>query len=275
MFGQAERVLEFNRFTTNFGKGGNVKIFTFTSGKGGTGKTFLSLNLAHALSRQYKILFIDLDQNLSNANIMFNEIPEKTIFDFFSGKNLLYETIEEYEPNLHFIFGDSGRLSYPRIKKESILYFFNQLHKIQSEYDFIFIDTGSGASEEILSVLMKSDINVIVTTPEPTAVMDAYVMLKLLNAHNYKGKKTILVNKCSNEEEGKTAFTNLTSAAGHFLHEKLNLVGTICFDQAVGETIMAQEPVLKRFPSSMVSRQILDISASLYEFAHMANIHHS
>ena len=275
MFGQAERVLELNRYATGLKKDGNAKIFAFTSGKGGTGKTFLSLNLAHALSKQYKILFIDFDQNLSNANIMFNEIPEKTIFDFFSGKNLLHETIMEYEPNLHFIFGDSGRIGYPRIKNESIIYFFNQLQKFQSEYDFIFIDTGSGASEEILSILIKADINVIVTTPEPTAVMDAYVMLKLLNAHNYKGKKTILVNKCSNEEEGKTAFKNLTSAAGHFLHEKLNLVGTICSDQAVGEAIMAQEPILKRSPLSAASRQILNVSESLYEFAHMANIHHS
>jgi flagellar biosynthesis protein FlhG len=274
MFGQAERVLELSRFTAGFNKGEVAKTFTFTSGKGGTGKTFLSLNIAHALSKQHKVLFIDLDQNLSNANIMFNEIPEKTIFDFFSGKQLLHETVVEYEPNFHFIFGDSGRLSYPRLKPESIIYFFNQLYKFQSEYDFIFIDTGSGASEEILSILLKADVNVIVTTPEPTAVMDAYVMLKLLSAHNYKGNKTILLNKCSNEEEGETAFKNLTSAAGHFLHEKLNLIGTICFDQAVGEAIMAQEPILRRSPLSTASRQIVEISENLYEFAHVNNISH-
>jgi flagellar biosynthesis protein FlhG len=273
MFGQAERVLELSRFTAGIGKDGDSKVFAFTSGKGGTGKTFLSLNIAHALSKQYKILFIDLDQNLSNANIMFNEIPEKTIFDFFSGKSLLNETIIEYEPNLHFIFGDSGRLSYPRVKSESIIYFFNQLQKVYPEYDFIIIDTGSGATEEIFSVLTKADVNIVVTTPEPTAVMDGYVMLKLLNAHNYKGKKTVLVNKCKDEEEGKTAFNNLTAAASHFLHEKLNLLGTITFDHTVGETIMAQEPILKHSPLSAACRQIVSVSENLYEFAHMANIH--
>jgi flagellar biosynthesis protein FlhG len=275
MFGQAERVLELNRSSTGVTKGRKAKTFVFTSGKGGTGKTFLSLNIAHAFSRQYKILFIDFDRNLSNANIMVNEIPEKTVLDFFSGKKLLHETIVEYETNLHFIFGDSGRLNYPHLKNESIIYFFNQLKKIQPGYDFIFIDTGSGASDEILSILQKVDINVIITTPEPTAVMDAYVILKLLNSHNYKGEKTIIINKCNSEEEGKAAFTNLTSAAGHFLHEKLNLVGIICFDQAVGKTIMAQEPILKRFPLSEASRQILQVADSLYEFAHMVNIHHS
>jgi flagellar biosynthesis protein FlhG len=275
MLGQAERVLELNRFTTGLKKRGGAKTFIFTSGKGGTGKTFLSLNIAHALSEHCKILFIDFDQNLSNANIMFNEIPEKTVGDFFSGKSLLHETIVECEPNLHFIFGDSGRLSYPRIKNESIIYFFNQLQKIQRGYDFIFIDSGSGASEEILSILKQADVNVIVTTPEPTAVMDAYVILKLLNAHNYKGEKTILINKCCDEEEGRTAFRNLTSAAGHFLNEKLNLIGIIRFDQAVGEAIMAQEPILKRSPLSSACRQILNVSESLYEFAHMANIHHT
>ena len=267
--------LELNRFTTELKKNGNAKTFVFTSGKGGTGKTFLSLNIAHALSRKYKILFIDFDQNLSNANIMFNEIPEKTVFDFFSGKNLLNETIVEYEPNLKFIFGDSGKLSYPRLRNESIIFFFNQLQKIQEEYDFIFIDTGSGAREEILSVLTRVDMNIIVTTPEPTAVMDAYVILKLLNSHKYNGEKVILINKCNNDEEGRTAFNNLTSAAGQFLHEKINLIGTINFDPAVGDAIMAQEPILKRSPSSMASLQILQVSESLYKFAHMANIHHS
>jgi flagellar biosynthesis protein FlhG len=275
MFGQADRVLELSRFTAHSNTTGDSKTFVFTSGKGGTGKTFLSVNLAHAISKHYKVLFIDLDQNLSNANIMFNEIPEKTIFDFFAGKNLLEETIKEYDENLHFIFGDSGRLNYPRVKNEAIVYFFNQLKKIQSRYDYTIIDSGSGANEEILAVLTRADVNVIVTTPEPTAVMDAYVMLKLLNSHNYKGKKTILVNKCGSEEEGKTAFTNLTSAAGHFLHEKLNLLGTICFDAAVGEAIMAQQPILIKSPLSSATLQIVNVSESLYEFAHMANIQHS
>jgi flagellar biosynthesis protein FlhG len=275
MFGQAERVLELSRFTTGSNKGGDSKTFVFTSGKGGTGKTFLSINFAYALSAHNKILFIDLDQNLSNANIMFNEIPEKTICDFFAGKNLLHETIKEYDANLHIIFGESGRLGYPRVKDESIVYFFNQLKKLEPEYDFIIIDTGSGASEEVLSILLKADVNVIVATPEPTAVMDAYVMLKLLHARNYKGKKTILINKCVTEEEGETAFKNLTAAAGHFLHEKLNLVGSICSDEAVRESIMAQEPILRKSPTSKASLQIVNVSARLYEFAHMANIHHS
>jgi len=275
MFGQAERVLELNRAAAGFSRGGDSKIFAFTSGKGGTGKTFLSLNIAHALSMQYKILYIDFDQNLSNANIMFNEIPETTIFDFFAGKSLLNETIVEYEPNLHFIFGDSGRLSYPRVKTESIIYFFNQLEKVYPDYDFIFIDTGSGANEEIFSILTKADVNIIVTTPEPTAVMDGYVMLKLLNAHSFDGKKTILLNKCGDEDEGETAFKNLTAAAGHFLNEKLNLLGIISFDKAVVETIMAQEPILKHSPLSTACRQIKAVSDNLYEFAHMANIQQS
>ncbi len=274
MFGQAERVLELKRLKSESEINIQPKTFAFTSGKGGTGKTFLSLNIAYSLSIQYKVLFIDLDPNLSNANIMMNEIPEKTIYNFYSGKNLLYELITEYDSNLHIIFGDSGKLGYSKAKYGSIDQLFNQLKKIQSKYDFIILDTSSGAGDDVISILQKSDVNVIVTSPEPTSVMDAYVMIKLLNGCNYSGKKAVLVNKCTDHDEGQTAFKNLESAVNHFLKEKLILLGMINSDRSVTESIIAQELLLKKNPSSIVSRQIQNISDQIYEFAHMANILH-
>ncbi len=281
MYGQAERLLELKRLEAEESSGSGKKIFAFTSGKGGTGKTFLSLNIAYALSEKKKVLFIDLDQNLSNANIMINEAPEKTLFNFFSGKNLLRELISKTYPGLHFIFGDSGKLGYLNRKNNSINQLFNQLSEIEREYDFILIDTGSGAGEDVFSILLNSDVSVIVTNTEPTAIMDAYVMLKLLNGYSYGGEKAVIINKRIDEADGKSAFNNLELAASHFLNEKLNLLGTIDFDRAVSESIVSQKLLLKSNPLSQVGKQIFEIAncfcskrESMTTGMHVANILH-
>lgn len=276
MLGQAERLIELKNMNSGQTRKDKSKVIAFTSGKGGTGKTFVSLNLAYAFSRQNKkILFIDLDSNLSNANIMINVVATKTIYSYFTGKSLLADTITEYEQNLHFIFGDSGKADYPLNKPEQINRLFQQIHLIEKDYDFVFIDTGAGANEEIVSILLNSDINIIITSPEPTAVMDAYVILKLLNTGNYAGSKSVLVNKCSNFADGESTFNNLAAAAGHFLKEKLNLLGTLDYDSSVGKAIINQELFLKKEPRSKIAAQLLVLSKSLQEFIHMANIHHT
>jgi|YelNatPaOPRAMG01_1025707.scaffolds.fasta_scaffold00063_45 flagellar biosynthesis protein FlhG len=274
MFGQAERLHELNRLKNRKERSGTEKIIAFTSGKGGTGKTFVSINMAYALSRQnIKVLFIDLDANLSNANIMLNVVAKKTTYDFFSGKSLLSEIITPYEKNLDFIFGDSGRTDYPKPKGELIKYLFQQINSIEKNYDYVFLDTGAGASDEIILILANADVNVLVTSPEPTAVMDAYVIVKFLSNQSFKGKKFVLVNKCLGLAESEATFNNLSSAASHFLNEKLFHLGYVENDQAVGKSIISQQLLLKNEPRSKASLQILKIANNFNEFIHMANIH--
>lgn len=276
MLGQAERLFELNKLKTGPARQGTAKVIAFTSGKGGTGKTFVSLNLAYSLAKQNKkILFIDLDSNLSNANIMINVVAKKTIYDYFTGRALLPELVFQYEQNLHFIFGDSGKTDYPKSKLDQTEHLFNQIHSLEKNYDYIFLDTGAGANDEIISILVNSDLSILITSPEPTAVMDAYVIIKFLSNNNYAGKKLVLVNKCSNPADGEATFGNLSAAASHFLNEKLHLIGSLDFDQGVGQTIIAQELLLKKEPGRKISRQIIKISKSLHEFIHMANIHHT
>lgn len=276
MLGQAERLLELRRMKTAQGGKREAKIIAFTSGKGGTGKTFVSLNIAYSLSKQNKkILFIDLDSNLSNANIMINVVAKKTIYDYFVGKSILADLIFEYEPNLHFIFGDSGKTDYPKSRTEQINGFFSQMYSFEKNYDYIILDTGAGANEEIISILSNSDCYVITTAPEPTAVMDAYVIIKLLNFNQYGGKKLIVVNKCIELADGESTYNNLASASSHFLKEKLELLGTIDYDAAVGKAVVSQELYIKKNPRSKISAQIFKMSKDLHEIIQLANIHHS
>ncbi len=276
MIGQTERILELKQLRENQNEPKLNKIFAFTSGKGGTGKTFLSLNLAYSLAEQgKKVLFVDLDPNLSNANIMLNVVAKKTIYEFYIEKKLLKDVITEVYPNLHFVFGDSGKLNYPEAHEGLISKLHSQIISIQHKYDYIFFDTGSGAAKNLTNILLKAGTVVIITSPEPTAVMDSYVMLKLLNSAGYKGEKFVIVNKSLGDDDGRSTFNNLSVAAGHFLKDSLSYLGNVQFDRMANESIIDQELVVKKNPDSAVSRQILAIGNSIIEITHMANIQHS
>ena len=273
MIGQAERLIELKNLALNKNEKKAQKVFAFSSGKGGTGKTFLSLNLGYAISKQNKkVLIVDLDANLSNANILLDIVATKTIYNFLTGIESLKDSITEVETNFHFIFGDSGKTNYPVTTTALVDKFFSELRILEREYDYIFLDLGAGADDLIFSILIKSDFNIVVTTPEPTSVMDAYVVLKLLKFHKYTGQKCVVINKCKSEAEGENTLNNLDSASANFLKEKINCLGFISEDSSVNESIISQSLLVKRAPQSKLSHQISKLAQKLFEYKHMANI---
>ena len=266
MIGQAERLYKLKNLEKVRSKPSYLKIITFTSGKGGTGKTFISLSIAYSLSMlNKKVLFVDIDLNFANSNILLNLIPKVSIDNFFKGNKLLNEVITEYSPNFHLIFGESGETEPVELKDELVTRLFNNLDKLKEKYDFVIIDTASGGQKELINLLNFSDVNIIVTSPEPTAVMDAYVMVKLLNNEKYKGKKFIIVNKCTNEEEAETAFNNIKTAADYFLKENVELLGYLEFDEKVFHSITKQQFLTAQNPSSKTSIKLNGLADLLNE----------
>lgn len=276
MIAQIDRVIELQKLSGKRFSRNKCKIFSFASGKGGTGKTVLALNLAYALSAQNKkVLLVDLDSNLSNVDIMLNIIAQKTIGDFYTSKKLLNDLITEYEPNLHIIFGDSGQVEYPLPKVELVRYFFSQMSRIEDNYDYIFLDTAAGANENLLTLLSSSDFVVMVTNPEPTAVMDAYVVLKFLKSRECTAEKLVIVNKTNDKLEGQMTFQNLLTATGHFLDEKLTFLGSISYSAEITKSIIAQKLLVKSSPGSRISKQMTNLSRKFTEIAQLANIKQS
>lgn len=276
MIGQVERVVELNNLKNGKSRKKTVKTIALTSGKGGTGKTFLAVNMAYAVSEMNKkVLLIDLDSNLSNVNILLNMNSKKTLNDFFTGRNLLTELITPFENNMHIIFGDSGKLNYDIPREDIIKILFNQLAKVEADYDYIFLDTGAGAHQDTINFLLHSTLNLIITTPEPTSVMDAYVMVKLLKNGGYTNKNLVIVNKCATDEEGAMAFSNLNIASKHFLSEELHLLGFILMDSLVRKSIIDQEVLLKKYQNTKSSGQVRKLSSGLIEFIQLANINQS
>jgi len=255
----------------------NVNNFiTFTSGKGGTGKTFLSLNIAHTLAYSgYKILYVDFDSNLSNSHVLLNISAENSILDYFKGISLLTNVVEKTNDNIDFIFGDSGRLDYPKLNIDMVGRFVNDLTKIGNSYDFVIIDTGAGINNEIIYLLGKSLMNVFVATPEPTALMDSYAVLKLLTNQNLKIDNYLILNCCDSKTQAEESANNLKTALSHFLKSSINYLGFTNFDPLVRRSIIDQNLFVRTYPNSAVSKQINSISAALSGTKHMVNINQS
>lgn len=258
ILGQAERLQELATLNKHDGKSKFAcPVIAFTSGKGGTGKTFITVNTAYILSKlRRKVLVIDLDANLSNVNIILNIKPSASVYDFFINRSLLEDTIYQYEPMLHFIFGESGKVDHPELMANNVNALFEAIKKLSYKYDYIFLDTGSGAGEGVLSILSNSDYIFLVTNPEPTSIMDAYVIIKLLNKGFVRNKKLVIVNRCSGLAEGNNAFENLNKASSHFLREKLDLLGIVEYSPDVNRSILSQELFVAKYPNTKVMQQI-------------------
>jgi len=269
---QASRLIQLLQLEKKELKSGNAKVISVCSGKGGTGKTFFAANFAFALSNIGKrVLLIDFDLNLSNLNIILNQTSANSISEFFEQRKSLDELIFSYSKNLHLIFGDSGKEYFPRISKEIIDYFFISLNKISVNYDFIIIDSAAGASDITIQQLLNSDYNIIVTSPEPTAVMDAYVLMKLLKAENSSSIKLVVINKASDEEDGRNSFQNIFVACKHFLEEEPIHLGSISFDIEAHKSVVNQQLLLENDGTAKSSMEIKFIAKSFVEFVQVAN----
>ncbi|MFA7227829.1 MAG: AAA family ATPase [Melioribacteraceae bacterium] len=272
MNGQASRLIELKKLAELGKRPSSSKIVSVCSGKGGTGKTFFSANFSYQLSKlDQRVLLIDLDLNFSNLNILLNRTSSKTISNFFEQSEPLEEIIVNYSANLDLIFGDSGRSDFPRVSREIIDYLFYAIKKIQHNYDYIILDSSAGADDLVLHQLMKSDYNIIVTSPEPTAIMDSYVVIKFLIENGSGAERFVVVNKSGDPEEGENAFMNLSTAVNHFLKEKIELLGLISFDASAHKSIVNQALLLNFDVNSIAADEINHNAGRFMTIAQMAN----
>lgn len=276
MIGQAKRLFELNEiYNKSHSNNRECPIIAFTSGKGGTGKSFLTLNTAFTLAgSDKKVLVVDLDLNLSNLNLFLNIYPQHSIGKYFRDQNLLNEIIYEYDENIDFIFGDSGQSDYPDIKEMDVVSLFNDLNNLSENYDYILLDTSAGASKVTLEILNQSDTKILVSTPEPTAVMDAYVITKLLKSKNKTASFDVIFNKCLKPEDGKRAIENLNNATKHFLKTQNNFLGTIEYSEEVSKSIIEQELYCNTYKNSRITDQINTLAKKIIKNSHLANSNH-
>lgn len=275
MISQLDRIKELEEFNNYSLPEAVPKTLAITSGKGGTGKTFLSANLAYLFSLNKNVLLIDLDFNLSNLQTLFNYSPRKTLSSFFNDKMTLAQIITKYNPHLDIVFGDAGLVSDTKPSGAQLKKLFFEISNVKDNYDIVIFDLGAGASEENLNVLSNALIKLIITNPEPTALMDAYVIVKLLKAEANTANIFVTLNRCLDNSEAEQSFNNLKAVVDHFLKTEIHSLGSVPESIEVRKSIIDQKLLAAQKIKSDVIDSLLTLIKKINKIPQLSNINQS
>lgn len=242
------------------------KVITITSGKGGVGKTNITINLAIALSELgHKVTILDADFGLANIDVLFGIIPKYTLLDVIHNRKNILEILCDGPQNIKFISGGSGVEDLIKLDEKQLKTFVSNISLLDKFSDIILIDTSAGLSESVMSFVLAADEVVLVTTPEPTSITDAYAMIKMLSNRDNKKPIKVIVNKVENLSESTEILNRLKTVSEKFLFMKLEGLGHVLRDDLVVKAVKIQEPFTMCYPKSQASKCIKDISSKLME----------
>ncbi len=233
-----------------------TRIITITSGKGGVGKTNISVNMAIAYARLgKKVVVMDADLGLANVNVMFGLIPKYNLYHVMRKQKTMKEIQEETEYGISIVAGASGLSKVANLTDDERENFIRELTTL-SNADIIIIDTSAGVSKNVLDFIVTADDAIIITTPEPTAITDAYGITKII-ATEMMDKMDIglklVVNRAKSAEEAKKVADRMISIAGQFLNRKIEYLGFIYDDSVVSQAVLKQMPFTVIDPKSKAS----------------------
>lgn len=225
-----------------------ARIIAVTSGKGGVGKTFVSANLAAALARRGKrVLVLDADLGLANLDVVLNLHPKVTLHDVFTGKARLEEAVVAAPGGFSVLLAGSGMIEYSRLTQEVRNQFYHAVQKLAPYFDVILLDTGAGISEIVLfSISLASEV-LIVATPEPTSLTDAYAAIKVLAMQQKRQHVRMIVNQAARPGDGRAITGQLQQVIDRFVMTdsgrplRLIHMGDIPADPAVREAVMRRQ----------------------------------
>lgn len=246
----------------------HTRVIVVTSGKGGVGKTNLALNLSIAMASQgTKVILFDADLGLANVDIILGLAPSFNLHHVIKNEKEIREILISGPKGLKIIPGGSGVFELANLPEAELKRVITELGKLDGECEYMVMDTGAGISNNVLSFVVAADEIIVVTTPEPTAMTDAYGMIKAASSRQAGGRINIIVNRASTEAEGILVGQKLKSVAERFLGVEVNVLGHVLEDRAVEESVMKQEPFFIGSPSSVATRNVQVIAARICDNA--------
>lgn len=247
-----------------------AKVISISSGKGGVGKTNFALNFSISLKRLgYEVVVIDADIGLSNIEILSGTNLPFSMSDIVFTEKKINDIIGIGPEGIKIISGGSGLNELKLLDSENFPKLLADIETLQYEVDYIIIDTGAGISNAVTNFIMASDEVIIVSTPDPTSLMDSYTLIKSIVSNGFKGKINIVSNMVSKRKEGREIFNKLSNATSNFLRVQINFFGYIERDKIITNAIRNQIPFIISHPDNQNSKMI---NAMAMNFINNSNI---
>lgn len=240
-----------------------ARIITITSGKGGVGKSNFVVNLAISLQRQeQKVMIFDADIGMGNDDVLMGIYPKYNVLDLMQGGMSIEEVLVNGPEGVKLLPGGSGLNNIEDLEQYEREQFLKKIESIEG-FDYIFIDTGAGISRSVLAFIACSDDIVIVTTPEPTSLTDAYSLLKAVKHFKIDKETSIVVNRTFDKSEGEETFVKFNRAVEKFLKLKTKYLGCIADDRKLVMAVREQNPIVISYPNSEAAKCIKEISKKI------------
>jgi flagellar biosynthesis protein FlhG len=244
-----------------------TRVIAIASGKGGVGKTNVSVNLGVTLARQGKeVLLMDADLGLANVDVMLGIKPEFNLSHLFDGERSLEELIVEGPEGLKIIPASSGVSRMADLTPAEHSGLIQAFSELSMPLDVLLVDTAAGVSDSVISFVRASQEVIVVVCDEPASITDAYALIKVLNKDHGITRFHILANMAHSTDEGRELYKKIHTACDRFLDVTLNFLGIIPYDDYLRKAVKKQQPVVLAYPSSNISRSFDRVAKAIQKW---------
>ncbi len=245
----------------------SIQTLSVSSGKGGVGKTTLVTNLAHCLTQQGgRVLILDGDLGMANVDIMFGHRAQLSIADLISGRTDLHNIILEVSPGISLIPGGSGVYGLHNLDQTAKAALMEQVSGLDNQFDFMLIDTAPGISDNVLYLNAAAQETLVVVTPDPASLTDAYALIKVLHKRHFENRFSVVCNLVRDEIEALSIFRRLSDVAAQFLCVGLDYKGHIPMDPNLRRATKLQQLICRDQTGSPSSEAISELARKLSDF---------
>lgn len=244
----------------------NIKVIAVTSGKGGVGKTNFTVNLAIVLSLLgNRIIVIDADLGLANVDVVLGINPKHNLLSLIRGYKNIEQILFDGPAGIKIIAAGSGIEELINLDEWQIKKVIMELNRLKEFSDIILIDTGAGISKKVLSFISSADDVIVITTPEPTSITDAYALIKVMSSKNHNTKFKLVVNRAMNYKESKVTAEKMSKVCKKFLDIDIEILGYILEDVGISKSVKEQRPFVLKYPHNHTTESFYMIAKKLLE----------